>query len=140
MRFGVAAVLTSLPFVVAAAGCGSPQVTITEPLGVVNVSPHDGATGIEVDWTVSVCMTRPLNADSLAYVGLYPDDGQGALADSPVDKTVALTEADPACFEFSKEPLLDPDTTYYVVLGPGLAAEDGTKLGREVRSEFTTAP
>ncbi len=140
MRLGAQAVLASVTTLLAAAGCGSPQVTITEPLGVVNVSPHDGATGIKVDWIVSVCMTRPLDPETLDNVAIRPDDGMGKPGDTPLDKPATLTDADRACFEFSQDPLLSPGTTYYVVLGPDLAAEDGTKLGREVTSEFTTEP
>ncbi|RMG15339.1 MAG: hypothetical protein D6729_12565 [Deltaproteobacteria bacterium] len=135
--------LTALSLAAAAGtsiACGSPSVTITEPLGVVNWSPHDGATGIEVDWVVSVCLTRPLDAETLGNATLRVDDGNGAPGGDAVAKTATLTEADPACLEFSKEPLLDPGTTYHIVLGPDLAAEDGMTLGRTLSSQFTTAP
>lgn len=128
----------SLVFVFAA--CGSPEVTVVNPLTAVNWSPHDGAAGIDVDAEPSVCLSLRIDQGSLAEnVSLRRGDYEpGAIPETEVDASIELSTGDDACIVF-RQPDLQYGTTYHMVLEPGLESLDSVELGVRLSSRFTTA-
>ena len=118
-------------------GCG-PEITVINPLAVVNWSPHDGAVGIELNAQPSVCLSIAIDEDSLDQVSLRVGDAEpGHVPETLVDAEIGLSEIDGACITFAGADF-EHDTTYYMVLEPDLRSSDGATLGVRVSSKFRT--
>jgi hypothetical protein len=128
-----------LPVALLLVACGPPEITVVEPIQAVNWSPHDGATGIDVAWEPSVCLSLDVDETTLGHVSLREGTSDpGTVPETQVDATVALSAADARCIVF-REPALQPDRTYHMVLAPGLQTVDGAVLEYRLSARFRTA-
>lgn len=117
----------------ALAGCGDPKVEVVFPLGIVNVSPHDGATGIETSVQPTVCFNRDVDPASLGDALALEEEGAGAL---PGQSPKATSSARCVAIDAGA---LEADTAYVIRIKATLEAQDGTALGTEITSGFRTA-
>ncbi len=122
-------------------GCG-PEITVSNPLSVLNWSPHDGAAGIDVDAVPSVCLSLEIEEDSLEHAALRLGDSdvQGAPGTTDVPASIELSAVDSACIVFRPSASLAPGTTYHMVLEPGIRSSEKGGISLEVTlfSRFTT--
>lgn len=119
----------------ALSACGQPTVEVVVPLGIVNVSPHDGAVGIAKDAVPTLCFNREM--DVTAAKGSLSLRVEGEASNVP---GLGIKAANvPECLSLDHEDLL-ADTAYVIVASKGLAAADGFELAVEVTSRFRTAP
>ncbi len=124
-----------------AAGCGQPTVNVVQPFAVVNWSPQDGATCIASDWTLGVCMSRAVDAKTLAQVKVRPLDASGT-AGTAVKTTNAVSKNDASCVTLTPPSAgLAPNAEFEIELDKGFGSSDGATLGQTLTSRFhTTAP
>jgi hypothetical protein len=128
-----------LPLALLIVACGPPEITVVEPIQAVNWSPHDGATGIEVTWEPSVCLSLEVDEATLGHVTLREGESDpGSVPETQVTANVALSGADGRCIVF-REPALEAGRTYHMVLAPGLQTTDGSVLDYRLSSRFRTA-
>ena len=118
---------------VALSACGQPKVEVVVPLGIVNVSPHDGAVGIARDAVPTVCFNREMDVTAAKGALALRGEGEASNVAGLGLKATGLAE----CLSLDHEELL-PDTTYVIVAADGLASADGTTLAVEVTSRFRT--
>ncbi|MGC4114354.1 MAG: Ig-like domain-containing protein [Myxococcales bacterium] len=114
--------------------CGQPRVEVVVPLGIVNVSPHDGAIGIATDAVPTVCFNREM--DVTAATGALTLRVEGESSDVPGLGIKATAVAE--CLALDHEALL-ANTSYVIVVSKGLAAADDTRFAADVTSHFRTA-
>ncbi len=127
-----------LPSLFLFASCGPPELHVHNPLAALNWSPHDGASGIELEAEPSVCLSRKLDEGTLDFASLRSGDAEpGKIPQAKVPVTVELSDVDEACIVF-REPDLQPGATYHMVLEPGLASRDGQVLEVSLYSRFRT--
>ena len=128
---------TLLPMLclLALAACGDPKVEVVVPLAIVNVSPHDGATGIAPAAVPTVCFNREMDLTAAKGSLELRVDGETSNVPGLGIKAAGVLE----CLSLDHEDLL-ADTAYVIVAKKGLAAADGTLLAVEVSSRFRTAP
>ena len=114
--------------------CEGPVTDVLVPLAVVNWYPSGNATCVPRETEVWVTFSEPVVAETLTdeTVALFLDGEAVAAARAydPETWTVHLAPGE----------LLEPDTTYEVLLQPEITAEAGGSFDTEVRSAFSTLP
>jgi hypothetical protein len=119
----------------ALAACGDPKVEVVVPLAIVNVSPHDGATGIARNAVPTVCFNREMDVTGAKGSLAMRVDGETGNVPGLGIKAAGVAE----CLSLDHDDLL-PDTAYVIDAAKGLPATDGTLLAVTVASRFRTAP
>lgn len=127
-----------------AAGCDGSKTVEVHQLGVVNVNPSNGATGIGLDVDVTVTFSETVraetvNAASLCLRTVEPAEGEPACGAGAVP---AVSSYDPPTFTARLEPAdpLDANTLYLIYLERSLSGAESGDLPAVVRSTFRTAP
>ena len=97
-------------------------MNVVQPFAVVNWSPQDGATCIATDWTLGVCMTRKVDAKTLAQVKVRPLDSAGTAGDA-VTTTNAVSKNDTSCVTITPPSAgLAPNAEFEIELGKGFGS------------------
>ncbi|HEY3452224.1 MAG TPA: Ig-like domain-containing protein [Myxococcales bacterium] len=119
----------------ALSACGQPKVEVVVPLGLVNVSPHDGAIGIARDAVPTVCFNREMDVTAAKGALALRVEGETGNVPGLGIKAAGVGE----CLSLDHEDL-QADTAYVIVAAEGLASADGSTLAVELTSRFRTAP
>jgi hypothetical protein len=113
--------------------CGEPQLEVAVPLAIVNVSPHDGATGIDPQAKPIVCFNRDVSAaGATGFLQLEDEDSGEAISQG------LATAGNARCLMIDHAGL-KADTGYVLRASVGLPSSDGAELAAEVTSRFRTA-
>jgi hypothetical protein len=124
--------LVALGALLTVSACGEPTLEVNVPLAVVNLSPHDGAVGIDPLAKPVVCFNRDMDPALVAgFVAL--EDEAGAVVGE-----AASASTNPRCLVVEHSGL-EADSGYRVRLSQGLRAADGSELAVEIVSRFRTA-
>jgi hypothetical protein len=114
-------------------GCGQPSVDVKVPLAIVAVSPHDGATGIDLTAVPTVCFSQDMDA-SKAEGSLVLETEAGVPAGGQSVKAAGSVR----CLSIAHD-ALTADTSYVVHARLGLKSSDDTEFQADVLSHFHTA-
>ena len=122
---------------------GSKTVEISQ-LGVINVNPSNGSTGIGTDVDVTVTFSETVRAEtvngaSICLRTVAPGEGEAVCGAGAVP---AISSYDPPTFTARLVPA-DPliaDTLYTIHLERSLSGTESGDLPATVQSSFRTAP
>ncbi len=120
------------------AGCGTPQITVQTPLGVINFAPQDGATNVDPAADEGVCFNEAVDASNLGVQVTIVDSNNTQVTGLSVANAQANGASDPYCLALSHAPL-NPGALYQTVVPQGLTAKNGESLGATITSRFRTA-
>lgn len=118
----------------ALAGCGQPRVEEAPPLAVDDISPSDGATGVDAAAVPTVCFNRAMDASRAAGALFLELQGGGSVSGQSL--AAAL---DARCLSLRHD-ALQSGSTYLIRAVQGLKSADGEALSSEVRLQFETTP
>jgi len=99
------------------------------PPALATSSPADGATDIDPADYVSIDFTRPMDATSLRSAITFSPSAPFSVRLAPTDARRAIVAPDS---------LLDPNTSYQLMLNTGATDFDGNQLGRVTTIGFKT--
>jgi hypothetical protein len=121
------------------AACGSPQITVQNPFGVIDWVPQDGAIDVDPAADEGVCFNLQVNATDLGGVQLtIIDDSNTPISCLTVNNSQVNGMMDAYCLDLA-HPTLNTSAQYQIVVPHGLTATDGETLATDLTSRFVTA-
>ncbi|MGI5864211.1 MAG: Ig-like domain-containing protein [Myxococcales bacterium] len=124
--------LIAVGFALALSACGEPSLEVNVPLAIVNVSPHDGATEVDLQAEPVVCFNRDMDPALAEGFLVLQTEASGAEVGQGISQS-----GSPRCLVIEHVGL-ESDGAYVVRAKEGLAAADGSELAVEIVSRFRT--
>jgi hypothetical protein len=103
-------------------------------LTVLQVSPEDGRTDVQVETRIGFQVDAPIDKDTLTSNSFSLTDPQGA----PIAGELTLDEDDPSVVVFKPDEALDVITSFTATITTELAAAGGATLEENYEWEFRT--
>lgn len=114
-------------------GCGSGSGTSLPVVAVVSMVPADGATGVDLNATVSATFNQQMNQSTINSSTFSLSDPTGAILPGIITyNSFSFTST------FTPSSPLMPNTTYMAAISGGVANVANATLGHDVTWSFTT--